>query len=94
MSTFDLEKAHSYSNGHKPELEKDHVCGCFYCLEIYDPAEIKQWIFADNDCDRRGTAICAKCGVDSVIGESSGFPITREFLMEMHKKWFGMKLLY
>jgi hypothetical protein len=27
--------------------------------------------------------------VDSVIGESSGFPITKEFLTEMNKKWFG-----
>ena len=89
MNPYDLEKAHAYSNNHKPELEKDHVCGCFYCLEIYDPAEITEWIIADNDCDRRGTAICPKCGIDSVIGESSGFPITKEFLKTMQKKWFN-----
>ena len=35
------------------------------------------------------TAICPHCGVDSVIGEKSGFPITQEFLKAMHKRWFG-----
>lgn len=87
---FDLDAAHGYSNNHKPELEKVHVCGCFSCLEIFNPQEIKEWIIDENDCDERGTAICPKCGVDAVIGESSGFPITKEFLTEMRRKWFGL----
>lgn len=91
MNKIDLERAHRYSNNHKPELEKDHVCGCFYCMEIFAPSEIKKWIFGDNDCDRLGTAICPRCGVDSIIGESSGFPITKEFLKEMYDRWFGLE---
>ena len=89
MEQYDLDKAHKYSNNHKPELEKDNICGCFYCLHIYNPKEIKEWIIANNSCDRRGTAICPKCDIDSVIGESSGFPITKEFLIAMNKRWFG-----
>ena len=89
MEQYDLDKAHKYSNNHKPELEKDNKCGCFYCLQIYNPKEIKEWIIANNSCDRRGTAICPKCDIDSVIGESSGFPITKEFLIAMNKHWFG-----
>jgi len=34
------------------------------------------------------TAVCAKCGIDSVIGELSGFPITPEFLEKMNRCWF------
>ena len=85
---FDLELAHRYSNNHKPELEKDNICGCFYCLTIFEPSEIEEWIIGDNPCDKRGTAICPHCGIDSVIGESSGFPITVEFLLKMKKRWF------
>lgn len=85
---YDLDLAHSFSNNHKPELENDRKCGCFYCLTIFSPDEIKEWIIDDNPCDRRGTAICPHCGIDSVIGESSGFPITREFLLKMKKRWF------
>jgi len=85
---YDLELAHHFSNNHKPELEKDNKCGCFYCLTIFAPSEIEEWIIADNPCDKRGTAICPHCGIDSVIGESSGFPITKEFLLKMKKRWF------
>jgi hypothetical protein len=51
---------------------------------IFDPAEIDEWIIED----RLGTAICPYCGIDSVIGESSGYPITAEFMSAMHKEWF------
>ena len=90
MNQSDVIAAHSLSNNHKPELEKDRVCGCFYCMQIYDPAEIEEWIIDDNPCDKRGTAICPKCGIDSVIGESSGFPITKPFLAAMHVRWLGV----
>ena len=84
----DYIKAHRFSNNHMEELKKDNLCGCFYCLEVFSPSEIKEWIIADNDCDRYGTAICPYCDIDSVIGESSGFPITKEFLSKMNKYWF------
>lgn len=80
--------AHQFSSNHKPELEKDKRCGCFYCLSVFEPKEIEEWIISNNDCDRRGTAVCPYCGIDSVIGESSGYPITEKFLKEMHHIWF------
>ena len=88
MENYDLKKAHRYSCNHKTELEKDNICGCFYCLKIFKPSEIEDWLFDDNDCDRRGTAVCPYCFIDSVIGESSGSPITKEFLKLMKDYWF------
>jgi hypothetical protein len=41
----------------------------------------------DNPTDKYGTAICPKCGVDSVIGECTGYPITEEFLDDMYSFW-------
>ncbi len=35
-----------------------------------------------------GTAICPYCRVDSIIGESSKYPITKEFLKMMKEYWF------
>lgn len=74
--------AHKFSSKHRAELKKDKVCGCFYCLEIFHPNQIQEW-WDDDD-----TAVCPYCGIDSVIGESSGFPITEAFLGGMHKVWF------
>lgn len=83
MNNEDVRKAHYFSANHKEELLKDKKCGCFYCLKIFNSTEIKEWLD-----DIGGTAICPYCGIDSVIGESSGFPITEEFLKEMNKYWF------
>ena len=53
----DVTRAHLFSNNHMEALKKDKICGCFYCLKIFPPSEIEEWIIADNDCDRYGTAI-------------------------------------
>ncbi|WP_339146837.1 MULTISPECIES: cytoplasmic protein [unclassified Sutcliffiella] len=77
-----LAKAHKFSSHHRRELEKDAACGCFFCLEIFNPSLISEWI------DQEDTAVCPHCGIDAVIGESAGFPITKEFLSEMNRVWF------
>ena len=87
----DYIEAHKFSNNNMEQLKRDKVCGCFYCLEIFSPKEIEDWLIAkdtDNYTDRLGTAICPYCGIDSVIGESCGYPITKEFLEKMNKYWF------
>lgn len=76
--------AHTFSSNHKDRLLEDQRCGCFYCLEIFAPREIIDWV---EDVD--GTAICPYCGVDSIVGEHSGYSITREFLEKMRSYWFG-----
>ena len=75
--------AHAFCSNNRNSLQKDSLCGCFYCLSIFRPSEITEWIDEKDD-----TALCPLCGIDSVIGESSGFPITKEFLTEMNKYWF------
>ena len=75
--------AHTYCNDNKEGLLRDTVCGCFYCLEIFSPSEIVEWIDS-----RETTALCPYCGIDSVIGEGSGYPITKDFLKEMQEYWF------
>ena len=76
-------RAHGNCRDNREELNRSELCGCFYCLGIYGPTEITAWV------DEERTAICAKCGIDSVIGAASGYPITAEFLRRMHDHWFG-----
>ncbi len=77
-SLSDAIDAHKYSSNHMRQLKKDKVCGCFYCLKVFSPNDIKMWIRGESG-DKLGTAICPYCGIDSVIGESSGYPITKGF---------------
>lgn len=81
-------EAHYYSSNNKPALLKDKKCGCFYCLEIFTTDKIEEYLEFDNTCDIKGTAICPFCGIDSILPESSGYPLTKEFLAKMKKYWF------
>ena len=83
MKKDEVVKAHMFSSNHKKQLLKDEICGCFYCLKIFPPKEIEEWIDYGRD-----TALFSYCGIDSVIGESSGYPITIEFLRAMKEYWF------
>ena len=56
-------------------------------MKIFDPKEITEWLIDYNTCDKHGTAVCPYCGCDSIIGESSGYPITIEFLTKMNEYW-------
>ncbi|MBA9042676.1 hypothetical protein HNP21_005813 [Bacillus aryabhattai] len=78
-----VKAAHGFCNDNKESLKEDNLCGCFYCLEIFHPSEIKEWIDSNES-----TALCPYCEIDSIIGQSSGFPITKKFLSEMNKYWF------
>jgi len=83
-----LEEAHKHSSRHREELLESKLCGCFYCRAIFGPSEIEEWVDEDENNIGR-TALCPKCGIDSVIGEKSGYPVDdKEFLEEMHKHWF------
>ena len=78
-----LRKAHARSIRNKEQVEQSEICGCFSCCRIFPPSEITAYI-----PDEPPTAECPYCHIDSVIGDASGFPITKEFLKKMKKRWF------
>lgn len=78
----DLILAHKFSANHQEQLKCDSICGCFDCLAIFHPNEIEHWV-----ADLLGTALCPYCNIDTVIGSSSGYPITATFLKAMHEYW-------
>ena len=80
----DVVDAHFHSSRHRPEIEASKRIGCFYCLAIYPPGEIGRWV----DDVTGETAICPRCGIDSVIGDASGYPVEDDFLKRMNAHWF------
>ncbi len=85
MTTIDLQAAHRHSSNHRAALLASNACGCFYCCETYHPTMVKDWVE-----DKEGTALCPRCGVDSVLGDTSGLPVVEPgFLRTMRAHWFG-----
>lgn len=78
----DTLRAHVFSTHNRNALAKDKLCGCFDCIKVFSPSEIEEYTEED-------TALCPYYGNDSVIGESSGFPITEDFMLRMHRKWMA-----
>lgn len=85
----DLLKAHKASFENEWLIKKANKCGCFCCGMIFNATEIVEWVPDRN----RDTAICPYCGIDSVISDNAGYPITEEFLVKMQKYWFGGSMI-
>lgn len=83
---MDYETAHAHSDHHRQEILTSQVCGCFYCLAMFPPTEITEWIDVSEGVGQ--TALCPKCSIDSVIGSKSGCSIDLKFLSQMQKHWF------
>jgi hypothetical protein len=79
--------AFGHSSNHREEVMASGFCGCFCCCSIFRPSEIQAW--ADRLRGKGRTALCPKCGNDSVLGDKSGYPIAKEPLAKMRDYWFG-----
>ena len=79
--------AHKHSSNHREELMASETCGCFYCLRVFSPDKVEEWV---DEIDGVGTtALCPFCGIDSVIGSESKYPIEVGFLKAMNRHWFS-----
>lgn len=86
MTEPDYIRAHKFSIYHREQILKSEICGCFFCLNTFTPNEIERWVDLREGIET--TALCPKCGIDSVIGSASEFPISEEFLEQMKNYWF------
>lgn len=80
-SGYNLRVLHKASFKNKKLISQSIQCGCFYCKNIFAKEEIREWV--DGDL----TAMCPRCGIDSVIGDNGGV-ITEKFLEDMNQHWF------
>ena len=81
-----LANVHRRSIRHREEILSSKACGCFYCIALFAPAEIRDWI--DEERGVGQTALCPHCGIDSVVGDGSGFEIGEFLLRRMNKRFF------
>jgi NAD-dependent SIR2 family protein deacetylase len=83
---MDLVEAHRHSSDHREMILASALVGCFYCLEVFPPKSIRDWI------DGGQTALCPNCGVDALLGDKIGVAMKRPFLEKMRVKWFDTQV--
>lgn len=83
---MDVIHAHKFSSHHRDSILKSEKCGCFGCLAIFPPEEIIEWV-DENENGVGQTALCPKCGIDSVIGSNDVTDVNKQFLKSMKEHW-------
>jgi hypothetical protein len=81
MLGADLEHAHRASIQHRAAILASRACACFHCLARFTPAEIDAWT------DDGSTALCPRCGIDSVLGDGS-VSLDDALVLAMQQRWF------
>lgn len=71
--------AYQYVTNNLNIMKKKQKCRCINCLTIFSSDEIKE--------HNSKSVICPYCNKENIIAESSGYPITNEFLSEMKEYW-------
>ena len=77
-----LTEAYLHASDHRREMEAGRLAGCFHCLEIFPAGQVVDWL------DGGRTAVCPRCGKDSVLSDRFGAPLKRPFLARMQARWF------
>lgn len=85
LSVRRLRRAHAAAFQNRKTVEESRQCACFFCNSIFPANEVTAWCH-DAQAD---TALCPRCGIDSVIGDAAGYPLVPEFILAMHRYWFG-----
>jgi hypothetical protein len=83
----ELVAAHRYCTNNRGQLDASSEAGCFFCKSMFASGDVTDW------CDEGQTALCPRCGIDSVLGSHTGLPIADPaFLEAMHQYWFNTGL--
>lgn len=80
-----LEGYRKHSQNNEIEILHSKQCGCFFCRSIFDARKVSDWLPGKNGST---SAVCPECGVDAVIGDASGVPLSKELLKEMNSAFF------
>jgi hypothetical protein len=67
----------------KTAVRASKQVGCFSCVTIFTPDQIKHWVDGDPD----HTAMCPYCDVDAVLPESPLYELDMHLLKMMQRRY-------
>ena len=85
-----IETAHKATLHNETAIMQSTVCTCFYCGFQFNANQAKDLEWWDETNPKGKTIVCPMCGIDVVVGDASGFPVTdNEFIIACTEAWFG-----
>ncbi len=77
---------HDHCIRNREEIARSQRCFCFYCTLVFPATDVVSWV---REASGHDTALCPNCGIDSVIGDASGFAPDEGLIRGMREIWFG-----
>lgn len=81
--TYEAYAAHSKDN--ELEIVASKQCGCYFCRHIFSARQVSDWV----EDGKHVSALCPECGMDTVMGDASGIPLSKEMLKDMNQYFYG-----
>ena len=82
MTEEKLRQALHFATSNEKALKNAPKAGCYYCMSIFDASEVTEFLQQER------TALCPKCGIDSVLPSTAPYELTQECLKELNAFWF------
>ena len=95
-SATELEAFRRFALDHRALMDRSERAGCFQCVRIFAPSEIREWMHdpaaPDAPAPAAGTetATCPRCGFAALL-PSAAVPLDAELLEEMATHHFGVR---
>lgn len=84
-----FKQAHSHTMFNETEAKLSTTCTCFYCGYQFDPKTAKEDDYWEEEEGKDNTLACPMCGIDCVIGDTTGMPVTdAELVRTCTEAWF------
>src|SRR4051812_49015519 len=92
LSDAEFEAIRAYSGHHRELMERSERAGCFHCQKIFSPVEIVAWIegrqLETNNLEDGVSALCPRCGVNTVLPSAADIVLDRSLLAAMRYHYF------
>lgn len=72
---------YSSAVSNEESIRASTVCACYYCIKRFSTSEVYEFTIGRS-------AICPHCGIDCLVGDSTGAYLSIELLEIMHHQWF------
>ena len=95
-SATELEEIRRFATNHRALMDRSERAGCFQCVMIFAPSEIREWMHdpappeAPAPAEGTETATCPRCGFATVL-PSAAVPVDARLLEEMATHCFGRR---
>ena len=86
-----VKRCHQFCTGNRQALGESDLAGCSYCCALFPASSVADWVdgraVETGNLDDGVTALCPKCGIDSVLASSKVLP-TPDLLAARRDHWF------